>query len=490
MSFKIYIVAVLINSITILPFSIIATAQDFAADYVLNVQEVDGKAHYNGVFPGPVMRVSPGDYLDVELVNSLPALNDDCTADVNGPHGLNTTNLHPHGLHVSPDYDSSGEFLSDNVFVALVPEDQQVDCANNHGHSAHSNFIKGRAQYRFELPANHMSGTFWYHAHKHGSTAPQVGDGLAGPLIVEDQPGELPSYIEQANEKILLISDKGLHLANEQGGGMLNPTITLAPGEVQRWRFINATSEGGEVYQLPRLSLKGLDVYQIAFDGFTLDRRIPIDLENHETPWLNPAAMASGNRMDLIVRAPLNYQAESNDAKFTGDSILARILGDESIGSALDIIVRVTGESKDMLWSDDDTLPGPGLQPFYDKILPKREIAFTEDETIDGKSYTGNVEQSMLLGTAEEWTIRNGTDELHIYHIHVNPFFVTHINGKALPADSPLRRWQDTIGTPTDGGAVTFKTRFERFTGKYVIHCHVLEHEDEGMMQIVEVAQK
>lgn len=87
-------------------------------------------------------------------------------------------------------------------------------------------------------------------------------------------------------------------------------------------------------------------------------------------------------------------------------------------------------------------------------------------------------------------SVRNTTDELHIYHIHVNPFFLTHINGIQLAEDNPLRRWQDTIGTPVDGGSVTFKTRFEKITGKFVIHCHVLEHEDEGMMRIVEVVQQ
>lgn len=69
-------------------------------------------------------------------------------------------------------------------------------------------------------------------------------------------------------------------------------------------------------------------------------------------------------------------------------------------------------------------------------------------------------------------------------------FFLTHINGIQLAEDNPLRRWQDTIGTPVDGGSVTFKTRFEKITGKFVIHCHVLEHEDEGMMRIVEVVQQ
>ncbi|MEM7256796.1 MAG: multicopper oxidase domain-containing protein [Pseudomonadota bacterium] len=194
-------------------------AQEYSPKYVLDVQETGNMKTYNGVYPGPVMRVAPGEALDVELINSLPVLNDDCTDNMNSEHGLNTTNLHPHGLHVSPDFDSTGKYFSDNVFVSLVPEGQVVECESDkaHGQEHHGmpmHYVWGSAKYRFELPADHMSGTFWYHAHKHGSTASQVGQGLAGPLIVEDPPGTLPEYIEQANEKILVLGNRGLYLGN------------------------------------------------------------------------------------------------------------------------------------------------------------------------------------------------------------------------------------------------------------------------------------
>ncbi|MEM7256413.1 MAG: multicopper oxidase domain-containing protein, partial [Pseudomonadota bacterium] len=128
---------------------------------------------------------------------------------------------------------------------------------------------------------------------------------------------------------------------------------------------------------------------------------------------------------------------------------------------------------------------------FVTPIEKTRQLAFTPRNTIDGQAFDGDVEQRMEVGTAEDWTVSNNTAQLHIYHIHVNPFFVTSINGQELPADSPLRRWQDTLGIPVreDGrpGSARFSTRFEKFTGKFVIHCHVLAHEDAGMMQIVEV---
>ncbi|MCF2904260.1 multicopper oxidase domain-containing protein [Octadecabacter sp. CECT 8868] len=128
--------------------------------------------------------------------------------------------------------------------------------------------------------------------------------------------------------------------------------------------------------------------------------------------------------------------------------------------------------------------PGAGLIPFDDTELPKREIDFTRNQTINREAFDGELKQTMTLGTAEAWTVGNNTQVMHVYHIHVNPFFITHINGEALPEGSPLARWQDTLG-----GDVGFKTRFEKFTGSFVIHCHVLPHEDNGMMQIVEVVE-
>ena len=119
---------------------------------------------------------------------------------------------------------------------------------------------------------------------------------------------------------------------------------------------------------------------------------------------------------------------------------------------------------------------------------------------INDKEFDGEAKQTMKLGTAERWHVTNRNNFTHPFHIHVNPFFVTHINGvdlSALPEDDPrrsLRRWQDTMAIPTAAqndmnppGSFTMLSRFVRFTGKFVIHCHILEHEDQGMMQAVEV---
>ena len=130
-------------------------------DLTLRVQEVNGRPTYNGLSPGPTNVANPGDTIDVHLINDLPALHDDCTDNHNAFHGANSTNLHTHGLHVSPTTDSSDRFDADNVFVRVVPKDQVVPCAKGSGNSPKT-FRWHRNKFRFETGADHPSGTFWY----------------------------------------------------------------------------------------------------------------------------------------------------------------------------------------------------------------------------------------------------------------------------------------------------------------------------------------
>ena len=134
---------------------------------------------YNGTTPGPTLRVRPGDVLSITLVNRLGE----------------TTNLHTHGLHVSP----SGH--ADNVFVAVADG--------------------ARRTYTYEIPHDHRSGTFWYHPHMHEMVAPQVFGGLAGVIIVEDALDELPE-LAGATERVLVVSDPAIgHSANVLDASMM-----------------------------------------------------------------------------------------------------------------------------------------------------------------------------------------------------------------------------------------------------------------------------
>ena len=129
---------------------------------------------YDGRVVGPTLRVKPGDVLKIRLENRLPPSpllspkeREAAVHSVNVPHALNSTNIHTHGLHVSP------EGKSDNVYVDIKPG------------QAH--------EYEIAIPKDHVAGTFWYHPHRHGSVALQVANGLGGALIVEGGLDDDPS---------------------------------------------------------------------------------------------------------------------------------------------------------------------------------------------------------------------------------------------------------------------------------------------------------
>jgi FtsP/CotA-like multicopper oxidase with cupredoxin domain len=102
----------------------------------------------------------------------------------------------------------------------------------------------------------------------------------------------------------------------------------------------------------------------------------------------------------------------------------------------------------------------------------------------------------MVQGTAEEWTIINSTSVAHPFHIHLNPFFIKEFYDPERGLPDPGRRWQDTIIIPPASvvdqtpGYVVIRHRFPDIADKSVLHCHILGHEDRGMMQVVEVVAK
>jgi FtsP/CotA-like multicopper oxidase with cupredoxin domain len=159
------------------------------------------------------------------------------------------------------------------------------------------------------------------------------------------------------------------------------------------------------------------------------------------------------------------------------------------------LTVEVLGSGPEM------SLP-TGLPAFNPPILPiarKRRFAFTVQRDasnefisfgVDGIPYDPNRPPYQVpLGTAEEWTLVNAHDpklmeHAHVFHIHVNPFKLTKINGR--PVSTPM--WRDTfVLTKNTGDSLTFETNFSDYAGEFVEHCHVLAHEDLGMMSSVEV---
>jgi len=477
------------------------TARAAPRSWTLNVTSDDAafpdeKFFYNGKSPGPLIEGHAGDALKVEVVNSMTRRDDDCRANMNQRHGVHTTNLHTHGLHVSPDKDKTEKIDADNVFLKIVPKGQRdVACWDD------ATFRDGENEFLFELPDDHPPGTHWYHAHKHGSTEEQVVGGLAGPLIVRDPDSWMPDYIAKAPERIIMISGGKAIEVDPDGGGQSDHTIELAPGAVERWRIINADAGTNSFIKI-NVDSPDIELYQIAYDGLTLEQRVQIDIDDDNDPWESPAALAPGNRTDLMVR--VLDKASAGSRALTAQRIPEKFMHlDHDLGLALSsgpigVNIRIGGTPVKVDWSENPRLPGPGLAELKGGVAEKREavfdivgppLRFTINGAVFGETPADPFK--MKLDTIEEWELINNSRGVHPFHIHVNPFFVTHINGVELKPDSPLRRWQDTIAIPpaVDGtpGTITMRSRFIDFTGKFVIHCHILAHEDRGMMQVVEV---
>ena len=128
---------------------------------------------------GPTIRVSPGDTLTLTLSNQLAASAFDTASLHNNFRQIDVTNLHTHGLHIP------GTAPGDSVFIEVA---------------AGASYT-----YTYDLPSNHMGGTFWYHPHHHGSTAIHVGGGAAGVLVVEDPAGSVPSWLSSMEERLLFM---------------------------------------------------------------------------------------------------------------------------------------------------------------------------------------------------------------------------------------------------------------------------------------------
>lgn len=442
---------------------------------------------YDQVVPGHTWELDPGDSLRVDLLNKLPKIPRPAVVDLNRPHAWTTTNLHTHGMHVSP----AGN--ADNIFLEVPPGERQ--------------------HYEIPVSEDHPGGIFWYHPHRHGAVTQQVRGGMGGMIVVRGEIDQVEE-VHAAKEQIMVL--QAIELGDDfelldpipnpskqeaffprtqilyTVNGVMKPKITMYPGEVQRWRLVNAAE--GKFMSL-RLDEHELNV--LAWDGLTLATP---DAVKH-------VMMSAGNRVEVLVKAggPGTYELVLTPGSSQHPDIpgmpdeFTRTHKPSMVSSELDprpiLTVEVVGEGPEMRL--------PTSLPVYDPpILPiakKRRLRYTVERGpgVEFKSFGVNgvsfdpkrFPYQMKLGTAEEWKLVNDLDEkyelhAHVFHIHVNPFKVTQINGRKL--ETPL--WRDTfVLTGTDRDSIVFESNFDDFTGKFVEHCHVLSHEDLGMMEALEV---
>jgi len=317
--------------------------------------------------------------------------------------------------------------------------------------------------------------------------------------------------------------------------GVRRPRLVMRRGEVQNWHFINAA-----IFKFVNLSLDGHALNVYGLDGNPRRSATPIGPFSVPSPAnATGVVLAPGNRASVLVQAgaPGSYQLRTLrfemgvDESILREDVLAEVvviddsrpmalpagplpvpavldpITDEELASAgglkrsvvmrflslnpsptapPDPLLNPGAEREDWLYELDGTAIGnevfalgtPGGQPSTAPGMPGEYIPYQSHRA---------TKQTVALGSVEEWTVFNMNNVRHPFHIHVNPFQVVRINGEPV---EPY--WADTVALPPGGTAeaptsVTFRTRFRDFKGAFVMHCHMLVHEDMGMMQVVEV---
>jgi FtsP/CotA-like multicopper oxidase with cupredoxin domain len=259
--------------------------------------------------------------------------------------------------------------------------------------------------------------------------------------------------------------------------GAETPIMFIRPGETQRWRLLNAT-----VSSLWNIQVQDHPLTLVAQDGNTLANAVTLD----------SVAIATAQRRDVLIQGghPGVYQVTFQDTQ--GPFVVPP-------PPKTFAYLVVTGAAV-----EPQPLPTT-LLPFVDlRNVPitgqTREVKFVINgdptaKTFAGQGFvmdTGNgpqpfdenrVDVHANLGTTEEWTVTNTTGIVHPFHIHINPYQVTHINGQPIDALS----YEDVTQVPGNG-SITFRTQFLDFPGTWVFHCHILGHEDGGMMAVLQVS--
>ena len=411
---------------------------------------------YNGSSPGPTLRVHPGDLLRIRLTNHLDQ----------------PTNLHAHGLHVSPVGNS------DNPFISVEPG--------------------ASFDYAYRIPPDHPPGTLWYHPHHHGHVADQIFGGLAGALVVDGD-----HTTSTAQGRILVITDTTIDEAGRVAdssamakmigregrwvlvNGQLAPTLIATAGSPQRWRLINACTS-----RVLSLRLENHRLTRLSVDGSTLPT--PRDVDR--------LVLAPGNRGDVLVRPATGgqhrlitdpYDRGSGGMGMGGASSTTRSV-------ALATVTVAGGGGGAATVSPEPPAPAIPVGP----VAATRQLTFAMATgstgmggmggiggsgmafTIDGRTFDPNrTDQTPRLGTIEDWLITNVSPMDHPFHLHVWPFQILQDSAGGIPDAVP----QDVVLVPAHGWT-RIRVYFADYPGRSVYHCHILDHEDAGMMGTVQVS--
>src|SRR6266481_4303407 len=432
----------------------------------------DGKNsfYFDGQPNAPTLRLSPGDQLKITYINDLPTKAKESCAIT---PCMDMTNLHFHGLTVSPD----------------APQDDVLDMMAMPGQLL---------RYTVQIPRDHPSGLYWYHTHPHGESYRQVLDGMSGALVIEG----IESYFQPLAglpERVLVVRGRSIvndpqstdlkqrvELSSDICGaesetteeiftlnGSVRPQIEIASGERQFWRLVNASAD-----RYLDLQLEGQTFEIVAMDGMPIALHDP----NHRTRTVDHVLVPPAGRLEAIVTGPTagtprRLVSRCVDTGPDGDPNPAMVLADVVARAAASPTPKELESSRK---PDFKTLDLSAEE----KAPPRFIVTFTEDKKgfyINGEKFAPAAAPMVRakVGSFQHWRIVNDTRELHPMHIHQVHFLAYAENNK--PIANPL--WLDTVNVPY-GGSVDVIMDFTDpvIRGMSVFHCHLLNHEDKGMM--------
>jgi FtsP/CotA-like multicopper oxidase with cupredoxin domain len=496
------------------PYSISSRNGVLSARFTL-AHSVDqyGYTHYcykydaaGQVVEAPTLRVNPGDTLNLEILNrirdddenakkmtmKMPAAQGETCGD-GGIPSLDATNVHFHGLNVPP----------------ICHQDDVIDTLIQPGSPGF--------KYSMQIPPTEPPGLYWYHPHVHGFTEFQVNGGASGAIVVEGMEKYRPE-VQGLTERIFEIRQQYL-VPWVPGPYELSinyvvaptehnqPIIQMQPGEKQFWRVVNASIQDFLELEVVENS-KPVKLEVVALDGY------PLSHTKDEREILIPPA----GRAEFIVQAPaaggsavLYTQAYSTGP--TGNPDIQENIANieltdnnqsaHSTKAALPALAPASPASASSSTLSSTSTPALKFSDLdHAAVTAERKLYFSEEFggtngpiqfyiTVEGQKqrvFEAGEKPAITtkVGAVEDWTIENRALETHAFHIHQIHFKVLEVDGKPV-GDKDMR---DTIeipywsgpGTPYHSVKVRMDFRDPTIAGTFPFHCHILLHEDLGMM--------
>jgi FtsP/CotA-like multicopper oxidase with cupredoxin domain len=396
---------------------------------------------YNGHVPGPTLDVREGDHVIIHFRNDLPE----------------ATTVHWHGIHLPFESDGS-------PFHPIEPGESH--------------------DYAFTVRAG-TAGTYWYHPHPDRRTGFAIGKGLFGAIVVHAADDPLPPM----TEKLLILSDNrfladgtidfpdptshhgGIDEENGREGPMLFvnghvlPTVSIRSGEIQRWRIIN--SSAGRIF---RISLAGQTMLQVGTDGGLFEK--PVEVKD--------LLLTTGERAEVLVKGGARGSR----------TVLQNLPYDRYSPQTRPADWKVTRDLLTLQTSSEPAVRPVALPATLRKVLPLDTTKVTAVRTIvfgqgiiNGHTMDmARVDVSTHVGATEIWEITNIVGMDHPFHLHGFQFQVLDRDGVA----EPYVAWKDMLNIPKHSTARII-VRYDDYPGKWMFHCHILDHEDHGMMGVLEV---